>query len=220
MTAPLPHAFYARSTLAVAPDLLGKVLVHRSADGVSAGIIVEAEAYIGMDDPACHASAGRTRRNEPLFGPPGFAYVYLNYGIHFLFNVVTEADGHPAAVLVRALEPTEGLPLMRARRAGDRRSGAVPDHELCKGPGALSRAMGIGLEHNRHDLRGPRLYLEDRGVRPEQVAWSPRIGISAGTDRPWRCYLPGHPSVSGTRSRGVALHLFPRSTQKRRGRAG
>jgi len=211
----LPRAFYSRPTLTVAPDLLGKVLVHRSPEGLTAGAIVEAEAYIGEDDPACHASAGLTRRTAPLFGPPGHAYVYLNYGIHFLFNVVTEEDGHPAAVLIRALEPLEGLPLMRKRRARDRRSGVVPDHELCRGPGALARAMGIDLRHNRADLceagQGGRrrpsglsgLYLEDRGIRFEPIAWSARIGVSAGADRPWRCYVAGCSSVSGRREQRV-----------------
>lgn len=198
----LPRAFYARPTLTVASEILGKVLVHCSPDGVTAGAIVEAEAYIGEDDPACHASTGLTRRNAPLFGPPGHAYVYLNYGIHFLFNVVTEADGHPAAVLVRALEPLEGLPLMRTRRAPDRRSGLVPDHALCRGPGALSRAMGIDLRHNRIDLcTAGVVHLEDRGIRPGEVAWTARVGITAGADRPWRCHVVGHRAVSGkTRS--------------------
>ena len=201
----LARAFFERPTLTVASDLLGKVLVHRSPDGLTAGAIVEAEAYIGEDDPACHASAGLTRRNAPLFGPPGYAYVYLNYGIHFLFNVVTEADGHPAAVLVRALEPLEGLPLMRKRRAADRRSGLVPDHELCKGPGALARAMGIDLGHNRVDLcpeaTQPCLYLDDRGIRPQEIAWTARVGITNGAERPWRCHVADHPSVSGRPSR-------------------
>ena len=105
----LPRAFYARPTLAVAPDLLGKVLVHRTAAGRTAGIIVEVEAYIGESDPACHAAAGPTRRNAPLYGPPGHAYVYLNYGVHCLMNVVTEPDASPAAVLIRALEPLDGI---------------------------------------------------------------------------------------------------------------
>ena len=197
----LGRAFYERPTLRVVSELLGKVLVHRSPDGLTAGAVVEAEAYIGEDDPACHASAGLTHRTAPLFGPPGHAYVYLNYGIHFLFNVVTEADGHPAAVLVRALEPLEGLPLMRSRRARDRRSGVVPDHELCKGPGALARAMGIDRRYNRIDLceagLKPCLYLEDRGIPPREIAWTARVGITAGADRPWRCHIVGHPSVSG-----------------------
>ena len=113
----LPRSFYNRPTLTVAEQLLGKVLVHRTPGGVTAGMIVEAEAYIGEDDPACHAAPGPTRRNAPLYGPPGLAYVYLNYGIHRLVNAVTEAEGHPAAVLVRALHPVEGIALMKTRRA-------------------------------------------------------------------------------------------------------
>jgi DNA-3-methyladenine glycosylase len=196
--APLPRAFYDRPTLEVAAGLLGKVLVHRGPAGTSAGRIVEAEAYIGEDDPACHAAPGRTPRNAPLYGPPGFAYVYLNYGVHFLFNVVTEAEGRPAAVLVRALEPVEGLELMRERRARDRRGREVPDHQLCRGPGSLTRAMGITLADNREDLLGRRLSVEDRGNDPRAIAWSPRIGISVGTDRLWRCYITSE-AVSGRR---------------------
>lgn len=194
----LPRLFYDRPTLAVAADLVGKVLVHRAPGGVTAGRIVEAEAYIGEDNPACHAAAGRTRRNEPLYGPPGFAYVYLNYGVHSLFNVVTEAEGRPAAVLIRALEPLDGVSLMRARRAPDRKGGGtVADHELCRGPGSLTRAMAITLADNRADLSGPRLYIEDRGGGPWPVAWTPRIGISTGTDRLWRCAVQGCAAVSG-----------------------
>src|SRR5688572_31103964 len=117
----LPRSFYDRGTLTVARNLLGKVLVHRRGRTVTSGIIVEAEAYIGEDDPACHAAPGPTPRNAPLYGPPGFAYVYLNYGIHYLVNAVTEADGHPAAVLIRALAPVDGIRLMEKRRAPDGR---------------------------------------------------------------------------------------------------
>src|SRR5206468_12405722 len=113
----LPRVFYERHTLDVARDLLGKVLVHDRRGVRTAGIIVEVEAYIGESDPACHAAPGPTRRNEPLYGPPGHVYVYLNYGIHCLVNVVTEPLGSPAAVLVRSLDPIEGTDVMRRRRA-------------------------------------------------------------------------------------------------------
>src|SRR5262245_15840673 len=120
----LPREFYERPTLDVARDLIGKVLVHDAADGRAAGIIVEAEAYIGEEDPACHAAPGRTPRNAPLYGPPGIAYVYLNYGMHYLVNAVTQRDGEPAAVLLRALEPLDGLGVMRTRRMRLRRGSA------------------------------------------------------------------------------------------------
>src|SRR6476646_3123841 len=109
----LPRDFYDRPTLDVARDLLGKVLVHRHRGTITSGAIVEVEAYIGESDPACHAAPGPTKRNAPLYGPPGFAYVYLNYGIHALANVVTEREGMPAAVLLRALEPLHGVDVMR-----------------------------------------------------------------------------------------------------------
>jgi DNA-3-methyladenine glycosylase len=197
----LPRGFYIRPTLDVAADLLGKVLVHRSHGVVTSGAIVEVEAYIGESDPACHAAPGPTRRNQPLYGPPGFAYVYLNYGIHCLFNVVTEPARHPAAVLVRALEPLEGLDVMRRRRAAaakGRRPGLrrTDDAGLCRGPGNLTMAMGIDLGDNCVDLTGDRLFIEDRGRHTGAIAWSPRIGIRVGTDRHWRASIAGHPAVS------------------------
>ncbi len=194
----ISRAFYDRPTLTVARDLIGKVLVRRSPEGTTAGAIVEVEAYIGESDPACHAAPGPTARNQPLYGPPGFAYVYLNYGIHNLFNVVTERDGQPAAVLVRALMPLDGIGVMRRRRAPDRRGDArIPEHELCRGPGSLARAMGITLADNRADLCGRRLYLEDRGIDYPDLAWSPRIGIRAGLEHRWRCFVVPCPAVSG-----------------------
>jgi DNA-3-methyladenine glycosylase len=189
---PLPRSFYNRSTLEVAEALLGKVLVHRTPSGTAAGMIVETEAYIGEDDPACHAAPGPTRRNAPLYGPPGVAYVYLNYGIHYLVNAVTEADGHPAAVLIRALAPVEGVALMRRRRGTD-----VAERGLCRGPGNLTKALGIGLSENQLDLSSSRLTIEDRDCEAPAVSRGPRIGIRVGVERPWRYWITGHPSVSG-----------------------
>ena len=207
----LPRSFYSRPTLTVAEELLGKVLVHRTPGGVAAGMIVEAEAYIGEDDPACHAAPGPTRRNAPLYGPPGLAYVYLNYGIHYLVNAVTEAAGHPAAVLIRALHPVDGIDLMKKRRA--RGGGAVvtdvatavatdvAEPDLCRGPGNLTRALGITLTNNLLDLVSSRLVIEDRGFAAGDVSWDPRIGIRVGTERPWRCWITDHPAVSARMKR-------------------
>ena len=196
----LPFGFYHRPTLDVARELLGKVLVCKSPDGVAAGMIVEAEAYIGEEDPACHAAVGRTARNAPLYGPAGLAYVYLNYGLHDMVNAVTEAAGHPSAVLIRALEPVEGLALMRRRRAqAPWRKGkaAVADHELCRGPGNLTRALGITLADNLRPLTRGRLTIRDEGLTVSPLTWDGRIGIRVGTDRPWRVSVTDHPSVSG-----------------------
>jgi DNA-3-methyladenine glycosylase len=195
----LPQVFYARPTLEVARDLVGKVLVHRTADGVTAGAIVEVEAYIGEDDPACHAAPGPTARNAPLYGPPGRAYVYFNYGLHHLVNAVTEAKGSPAAVLIRALAPLEGLALMQRRRGvAAWRQGRPPVAEahLCRGPGNLTVAMGIAASLNSHPLFRRPLTIEARGVTLGPVVWGPRVGITKGVERPWRCHVEGHASVS------------------------
>lgn len=196
----LTREFYARPTLEVARDLIGKVLVRHARTRETAGVIVEVEAYIGEGDPACHAAPGPTARNAPLYGPPGMAYVYLNYGLHALVNAVTEPQGQPAAVLIRALDPVEGLTLMRHRRSRApwrRGKPAVPDHELCRGPGNLTCALGITLEDNARPLTRPPLSIEDRGVTVGAIEWSPRIGISVGTEHTWRCSWREHPSVSG-----------------------
>lgn len=195
----LAAAFYARPTLTVARDLLGATLVHEGAEGVVAARIVEVEAYIGESDPGCHAAPGPTLRNRPLYEAPGHAYVYLNYGVHCLLNAVTEPAGRPAAVLIRAAEPLEGLPLLRSRRT---REGQPPprDHALCQGPGNLSRAFAITLTHNRARLdSGPlRLHAGDSGA--VAVSWSRRIGLSKGGDRYWRAAIATSASVSGARA--------------------
>ena len=201
-------AFYARPTLDVTAELVGKVLVHEVRGRRTAGIIVEVEAYIGEDDPACHAAPGPTQRNAPLYGPPGRAYVYLNYGLHYLVNAVTEPAGAPAAILIRALEPLEGVELMARRRGknGGRGRGLlaqstpVPD-DLCRGPGNLTVAMAIDLRQNNGDLWKGKLRIEDRGITPPAIEWSRRIGIRVGVEQPWRCTWRGHPAISGASRR-------------------
>jgi DNA-3-methyladenine glycosylase len=205
----LSREFYARPTLVVTRELIGKVLVHETPAGRTAGVIVEAEAYIGESDPACHAAPGPTARNAPLYGPPGFAYVYLNYGIHYLVNAVTEPEGSPAAVLIRALEPLEGESLMRRRRARGtgRRSDRFDRFELCRGPGNVTKAMGINLRRNQADLTASVLRVEDQGLATRDIVWSRRIGINVGVEHEWRCYDARSSAITrdkgqGTRDKG------------------
>ncbi|HET7692673.1 MAG TPA: DNA-3-methyladenine glycosylase [Gemmatimonadota bacterium] len=194
---PLPRSFYDRDTLVVARELLGCVLVHEESGQRVSGRIVEVEAYHGEEDPACHAAAGLTARTAPLYGRPGFGYVYRIYGMYYCFNVVTRAEGHPSAVLVRALEPIEGLDTMRERRAARRRipDAELADRDLASGPGKLCDALAITLDQNRADLQRSPLRLEP-GEAPDAVVWTPRVGISVGTDRFWRCFVKGSPHVS------------------------
>ena len=213
----LPRSFYNRPTLDVARDLIGKVLVHYRRGVRTSGAIVEVEAYIGESDPACHAAPGPTPRNAPLYGPSGYAYVYLNYGIHALVNIVTEPERSPAAVLIRALAPIDGIDAMRRRRTQPRKGrrglgkgAALPDAELCKGPGNLTLAMAITLMENRVDLLGDRLYVEDCGLVFTPLAWGPRIGITVGQDRPWRVWAKDHAAVSRP-SRRIPPSKPPRS---------
>jgi len=194
----LSASFYDRPTLEVAADLIGKVLVHTFRGKRTSGIIVEVEAYIGEEDPACHAAPGPTKRNQPLYGPPGRAYVYLNYGIHHLVNAVTEREGFPAAVLIRALEPLENVAAMRRRRGRLRKGGggAIDDMQLCSGPGNLTVALGITPRHNRADLVRGSVTIEDQGLPKRPISWTPRIGISVGKKHRWRCIAAGSPAIS------------------------
>ena len=194
---PLPQEWYAGAVLEVARRLLGKVVAHRTPEGLTAGVIVEVEAYGGADDPASHAYAGQTARNGVMFGPPGRAYVYFTYGMHCCLNVVTGAQGSASAVLLRALEPLAGIELMRARRGAH-----IRDRDLCRGPGRLCQALGVSLAQNGADLRSSDLWIAEAPERAEQetgmgIATSPRIGIARAADRPWRLYLAGSPYVSG-----------------------
>jgi DNA-3-methyladenine glycosylase len=184
----LPRAFFARGTLTVARALLGCYLVHDAAPGRTAGRIVEVEAYLGPRDPASHAYR-RTARSEVMWGRPGTAYVYFSYGAHACLNVVTEPEGRAGAVLLRALEPVEGLALMRRRRGTD------DVRLLASGPGRLTQALGVTLRLNGSDLVTGPLYLA-RGPVPAAIARTPRIGISAAADRPWRFVVRGSPALS------------------------
>lgn len=215
MTGRLSRDFYARDTLSVARDLLGCSLVHESPEGRVRGRIVEVEAYEGEDDPACHAAAGLTPRTEPLYGPPGHAYVYLIYGMYHCLNAVTRPSGRPSAVLIRALEPEDGLEIMRRRR-GDAGNGRV-DRDLTNGPGKVCRSFGLSLEHNRLDLTGTRLWIE-AGPRVERVVWTPRVGIRVGTDRLWRAFDAASECVSRTalnRLGGASPKPVPQTVRNR-----
>ena len=191
----LDLSFYHQPTLQMARGLLGKQLVRVLNGQRLSGLIVETEAYIGEADRACHASRGRTPRTEVMYGPPGHAYVYFIYGMHHCFNVVTEEEGFPAAVLVRALEPVEGLEWMRHHRP-DR-----SDDQLTNGPGKLCAALAIDRTLNGVDLCTSRVFFIEGGrtVADEEIATSPRIGIKSdevARNRPWRFYIKGNRCVS------------------------
>jgi DNA-3-methyladenine glycosylase len=185
--APLPPAFYSRPAREVAPSLIGHVLVSTLGGERTVGRIVETEAYTGPDDPASHAAVriGRTLRNEAMFGPPGTAYVYRSYGIHWCLNAVTDARGYPGAVLIRALEPMEGLSVMRARRG-------TRDRDLARGPGRLTEALGITGQEDGHELTEPPLLLcQGEALPTDAIEVGPRIGISRAVERPLRFTLRG-----------------------------
>lgn len=196
----LPAAFYARPTLAVARDLLGCVIGHATVDGVVTATIVETEAYVGLDDPASHAFAGRTRRNEPMWGPPGRAYIYRSYGIHWLLNAVTEAEGYPAAVLLRAAAPVTGETLLAARCPGQQ------PRDWLVGPGRLTVGLGLDGTMNGATLGEGALWIASgTPVLDSAVRVSGRVGVSRGGERPWRFFIDGHPRVSARSVAGAPL---------------
>lgn len=195
--APLPPSFYERSAEEVARDLLGAVLVSEVEGEIAAGRIVETEAYIGPEDPASHAAEriGRTARNAAMFGPAGIAYIYRIYGLHWCLNAVTGSEGHPAAVLIRAIEPLAGIEVMRRRRGS-----GIGDLDLARGPGRLAQALGITGALNQHPLdRPPLLIAEGAPVPSAEIAVGPRIGITRARDWPLRFHLRDNSWVSGRR---------------------
>ena len=196
MKEPLPRSFFARDTLTVAREILGQTLVAAGNNERVAGTIVEVEAYIGEGDQASHARSGQTDRNRTMYGLAGCAYVYFIYGMHYCFNVVTEMEGFPAAVLVRALEPVEGIEAMTARRGG--RRGA----ELANGPAKLCQALAVDRAFDGADMCALDAILwMERGdvVADELVVRGPRVGVR-GDDlaraAPWRLFVRGNPFVS------------------------
>jgi DNA-3-methyladenine glycosylase len=203
----LPASFYSRPTLEVLEDLIGMVLVRKSKDGLTSGVIVEAEAYTGEDDPPSYAFVGKTKRSEIMYGPPGRAFVHFTYGMHHMLNLVTEREGFPAAILVRAVEPREGISLMKKRRKTDELL------NLCSGPAKICEAFGIdrslhgvSLFSSRSPLfikegerreKGEKRKIEARRKKVrEDLIWTSRIGIGRGKERLWRAYLKWSPFIS------------------------
>lgn len=190
--------YFSRSTLIVAKSLPGSYLRHKTPDGILGGMIVETEAYI-FTEPGCHAYRGVTNRNRVMFGPPGYAYTYFTYGNHWLFNIVTEKEGRGCAVLIRALEPMEGIDLMWGNRPKAKR-----EIDLANGPGKLASAMRIGREQYGLDLLGSELKISNPESRHRKkivdsyggIVTTTRIGLSMGGDLPYRFYLADHPCVS------------------------
>lgn len=191
---PYEQGFYEQPATNVARQLLGAILVHHSPQGTTVGQIVETEAYGGPDDKACHAWKGMTPRTQVMFGPGGYAYVYLIYGMYYCFNVVTGSVGDGQAVLIRAVRPLDGLGVMSERRKTDKVG------NLCSGPGKLCQAFGIAKEHNGLTLTGPSLYLSPgEGVPDRQVQATPRINVDyagAAKDFPWRFIIKDSKFVS------------------------
>lgn len=198
---PVPADFYARDPRQVAPQLLGKILVRRDGRKLRAGRIVELEAYLGLADAAAHAAAGKTERNEVLFGPPGHAYVYFIYGFHYCLNVSCEPDGQAGSILIRALEPIAGIDAMFAARDLEQQNGRTTElRQLTSGPGRLSEALSITRERdNGKNLTSSRsdLKILDDGYRPEEIAITKRIGIQKAPDELLRYLIAGNPFVSG-----------------------
>lgn len=189
----LKRSFYNRPTLEVAEEILGKFIVFNSPLGKLSARIVEVEAYIGHDDPACHASRGMTKRNRPMFGPAGFTYIYLIYGMYNCLNFVTEPKDNPAAILLRAAAPDEGCD--RMLQVSGKRSATG----LLSGPGKFCRAFGLTTEQNDLDLTGDLVYIEDRNMKVKNIQRSQRIGLSVGQDLHWRFFDADSTEVSKPR---------------------
>jgi DNA-3-methyladenine glycosylase len=194
----LPRGFFDRPSVELAPDLLGCVLSHSTPQGLVAVMLVEVEAYAGEADPASHAFRGRTARNGVMYGPPGHAYVYFTYGMHFCVNLVCEPAGHASAVLLRAGRVIDGVPLARARRSAAARQGR--DVDLARGPARLCEAMAIDRSQDGADVADPvsplRAFAPPDPISAADISQGPRVGISRAADVPWRFWITGDPAVS------------------------
>jgi len=188
----LNHSFYRQETLAMAKALLGKYFQRKIKNKWLVGKIVETEAYHEVGDPSCHAHHGKTARNEVMFGPPGRLYVYFTYGMHYCLNVVTEKEGIAAAVLIRAVEPLEGREIMQKNRGN-----AQLTKNLCNGPAKFCQAFGITTLQNGHDLQSESIHItEGETIHISEIDSDKRIGITKGTDLPWRFLIKNNPFVS------------------------
>lgn len=186
----ISRSFYAHPAAEVARDLLGKVVAREVGGEVVRGRVVETEAYCGETDPGSHAYRGLTQRTAVMFGPPGYLYVYFTYGMHYCMNVVTDSPDTAGAVLIRALEPIDGIDIMVRRRGKKNRV------NLCNGPAKLCQALAISRAQNGADLEGCEIWTEWSGPPTEPIAVSSRVGLSAGRDLPMRFFLAGNPFVS------------------------
>ncbi|MDX2128175.1 MAG: DNA-3-methyladenine glycosylase [Chloroherpetonaceae bacterium] len=190
---PLPESYFSMPTVSLAKSLLGKVLVHQTPEGTRSGVIVETEAYIALEDEACHAYRGITPRNAVMFGAPGLAYVYFTYGNHFMLNVVSEPEGIAAAVLIRAVEPMMGFEAMKSFR-----NNIEKEIDLTNGPGKLTAAFSIGKKENGLELFQSPLFIAENphAKRKFEISVSTRIGITRSVELPWRFFIKGNPFVS------------------------
>ncbi len=189
----LNRDFYLRPTLEVAQDLIGKQFVYNNSNQIISARIVEVEAYIGEDDPACHAAVGKTDRNEIMYGVGGFSYIYFIYGMYYCLNIVTEREGYPAAILIRGAEPTEGLEIIRQNYP------SAKNNRYADGPGKLCKAFGLTREQNGLDLTKGKLYLKNCDINKKKVIRirkTERIGIKKGINRKWRFYDSDSKAVS------------------------
>jgi DNA-3-methyladenine glycosylase len=193
----LKREFYTKDVLKVAKELLGKVLVNNEGGKIFSGRIVEVEAYDGRIDQAAHTYGGKTNRNEVMFNNGGYLYVYLSYGVHYCCNVVTGKEGTGTAILIRAVEPLEGINRMMMNRFGKNKLGEKELYQLTNGPGKVCKAFGITKKHSGLDLTGDRIYLDDSELKKdEEIAVSKRIGITKSSHLPWRFFIKKNPYIS------------------------